>query len=240
MRCWTGGVLSGPWKVWLSHGFPAPGKFPQRRSAVPLSARNTGPWRETQRRLCQIPPWDGRRRDRVLKNSCFLLCVINTWKKHTHLGDTGHTQEDSGALNEASEWKEGQLSMCLFWQEGVRAEGEVCGEAGHTEMERWERKGEEKVFLGLYNPSLLKTKYQWGKRYSHVLQPLLFLKWRRRRCRGSMPICKYFDLEGLVCDSGSLVCVLLNDYRVSWEIRENQNDCRLWGIFKYTVVWPGA
>lgn len=31
--------LCGPWKVWLSADFPEPGKFPQWRSAAPLSAR---------------------------------------------------------------------------------------------------------------------------------------------------------------------------------------------------------
>lgn len=59
---WTCSVLSGPWKVWLSDDFPEPGKFPQWRSAAPLSARIAGPLRETQSRLCQIPCRSGRRR----------------------------------------------------------------------------------------------------------------------------------------------------------------------------------
>lgn len=81
----TGGAFFGPWKVWLSSGFPEPGKFPQWRSMAPLSARNAGPQRETQYRLCQIPRLGlrGKAGGLGVKNQLFNVCYKYFRETHT-------------------------------------------------------------------------------------------------------------------------------------------------------------
>lgn len=128
----TGGVLSSPWKVWLSHGFSEPGKFPQRRSTAPLSARNAGRQRNAAPVMSDTTPAErgGGGLKKLLFNVCYKYFRETVWRD-AHRNTTGQRGPKWSRQLGAPEWKEGQLSMCLFWQggSGVRA----------TERERWER-----------------------------------------------------------------------------------------------------
>lgn len=160
----TGSFFSGPWKVWLSTNFSEPGKFPQWRSAAPLSARIAGPLRNPGLVMSDtmLERWQRRGRDGGQKR-CFLMCVINTFEKHTLT--LSHTHKRTwGCRLEVPEWKEGQLSMCLFWQEGVRVGGEVrwgWGVQRDTEMERWVKERDEEKERVFQTSFSSKTRFNW-------------------------------------------------------------------------------
>lgn len=109
---WTGGAFFGPWKVWLSSGFPEPGKFPQWRSMAPLSARNAGP----QYRLCQIPRLGRRGKAGGLgvKNQLFNVCCKHTHRLKRHTLTGGQPGPKWGHRPGASEWKRAALQVFIL------------------------------------------------------------------------------------------------------------------------------
>lgn len=89
-------LLSDPWKVWLSRGFPEPGKFPPQQ---PLSARTLQPHAALVRYPHHVK--GGK--------TCFWVGVINTRQ------GVLDSSEDSGQGSlGADPWADG--SQCLFRQ----------------------------------------------------------------------------------------------------------------------------